>query len=178
MDGSIDSVKPEDWDRAARAALTAGRWAETGFSLETLNEHLARPFGDVSLVNRCLAFALWQQGHPVEVNVLLVGSDWMRCGAFGSAGGGPFWSLESRYRVLPKPEEFVLPSIDWSHVAPKWKWLSQDKCGDAFLTTARPTVVGREWLEGCDYAEAHGFASYAPGKGDWTKLIVQRPEGA
>ncbi|MFP3758507.1 hypothetical protein SB751_32000, partial [Cupriavidus sp. SIMBA_020] len=52
----------------------------------------------------------------------------------------PVWWPGHFYRVLPKPEELVLPSIDWSHVAPQWKWLVQDEGGVVTLFDHRPML--------------------------------------
>lgn len=170
---SIDNATPEEWDaivQAHHAGVVAQGDDKSDHLLRRLNAALEKPFGEVPIYWRCLAFGLWQQGHPVEF-ISPHSGRWMEAVC-------PTWEGELIWRVLPKPEELVLPSIDWSHVGPKWKWLAQDQCGGACLTTARPRADGEEWLEGCDYAEAHGFASFNHGKGDWTKLIVQRPEGA
>lgn len=175
MNGSIDSVKPEDWDRAARAALTAAKWAETGFSLETLNEHLARPFGEVALVDRCLAFALWQQGHRVlalvdEFDPVPMAGHWVDC-------AHPQWEALRRYRIAAKPEELVLPSIDWSHVT--FDWIAQDEDGTLCGYNSRPRPGHGEWGAATGaVANLQFLRSAKPGKGDWTKLIVQRPERA
>jgi len=169
---SIDNATPAEWDRAAQAAQTAAKWAETGFSLQTLNAHLYRPFGEVAMVDQCLAFALWRQGFPVQ---WLSNGDWI-----DSAFSGISWNPATRYRVLPKPEEPVLPSIDWSHVAPKWKWLAQDENGSVWIYTRQPQAPKDQprWI--AQTGQMHRcaeFTSCRPGRGDWRKLIVQRPEG-
>lgn len=169
---SIDNATQEELDGVARDAQTAARWVENGFSLKTLNAHLARPFGKVALVDRCLAFALWSEGYRFEYRREDSPGDWR--------AGDPCWSPELCYRALPKPEELVLPSIDWSQVAPKWKWLAQDKDEGLWLYTEMPKTGAGGWSNvSGDCADVSGvLAALVTGKGDWKKLIVQRPEGA
>lgn len=117
------------------------------------------------LASRALAFALYQDGWLAEYRA--DDGDW-------TLAKSPLWGPHMRYRICAKPEELVLPSIDWSAVHADFRWLAQDECGDAYLTSARPRATGEEWLEGCKYAEACGFSSFKRGKGDWTKLLVER----
>ena len=63
------------------------------------------------------------------------------------------YSLEGKYEQLyatqptlfPYPVEIVKkvtkPSIDWDHVAPKYKYLSEDSDGIAFLYDGEPYVL-------------------------------------
>ncbi|WP_063750542.1 hypothetical protein [Paraburkholderia bannensis] len=142
-------------------------------ALESLNRDLDKPFGEVALASRALAFALWQDGWPIEWRREDCPGDWREC--------SPSWEGELCYRVLPKPEELVLPSIDWSHVAAEYRWLVQDGSGSAYLSPKEPAVFdaqGGGWAAFWLVKDATHFSSFKPGKGDWRKLIVQRPEGA
>lgn len=77
----------------------------------------------------------------------------------------------------PQPDE-----IDWSHVAPEFKWMARDdKDQSAFLFTEEPFLDGGVWESrgfwhclGSD-APAAAFASYKPGTCDWKDSLVKRP---
>ncbi|CAM2151291.1 hypothetical protein [Paraburkholderia tropica] len=169
---SIDNATPEDWDaivQAHHAGVVAQSDDKSDHLLRRLNAALEKPFGEVPIYWRCLAFAMWQEGYRIERST--TGAAWSRIPT-------PQWNPNSLYRIAEKPEELVLPSIDWSHVAPEWRWLVQNPGGYGSLTSARPSPSCSEWVEGCNYSDASGFASFRRGKGDWRKLIVQRPEGA
>ncbi|WCM21388.1 hypothetical protein NDK50_08050 [Paraburkholderia bryophila] len=175
MSRSIDDATPEEWDAAVRAADIATdmlNYAAYG-DLGRLNDRLNGPFGEVELSDRCLAFALWQQGHPVERSTPEI-DEWHEC--------LPQWVRSVRYRLLPRPIPLVLPSIDWSHVDTHFGWLAQDQGGQSYLFEFEPEH-GNDYpgwgrrgknLAG-DMVVAKYFASFRPGSGDWKKLIVERP---
>ncbi|QFT69641.1 hypothetical protein FIU93_22850 [Labrenzia sp. THAF35] len=77
------------------------------------------------------------------------------------------------YRVKP-----VVPdSIDWSHVAPQYKWMARDKSGDSHVFRSKPFGQEHYWGTG-DYAiRADSFTSYTRGTTDWEDSLVERPEG-
>ena len=157
---------------AASYAVTASEaWTWDASQLAELNRHLDKPFGEVELFNRCLAFALWQTGHPVEF--WSVGAGW-------EASTRPLWAEFGRYRVLPKPEPLVLPSIDWSAVSPRLQWLTQDLSGVMIVFERKPSPneENGSWSAGfCGHmTHADNFSSAKYGRGNWRKLIVQRPE--
>lgn len=174
---SIDNATPEEWDaivQAHHAGVVAQSDDKSDHLLRRLNAALDKPFGEVQIYWRCLAFALWQAGHQIEHSI---------GGAYWNRTPTPQWSPKSLYRIAEKPEELVLPSIDWSHVAPQWKWLVQDEGGVVTLFDHRPMLSEPVGLWGFaavggKFLRADNFASAKPGKGDWRKLIVQRPEGA
>ncbi|RQM48670.1 hypothetical protein EHZ19_10730 [Paraburkholderia bannensis] len=174
---SIDNATPEEWDaivQAHHAGVVAQSDDKSDHLLRRLNAALEKPFGDVPIYWRCIAFALWQAGYPIEHSI---------GGAYWNRTPTPQWSPKSLYRIAEKPEELVLPSIDWSHVAARWKWMAQDKDGQLWLYHAQPEVSVESgwWFVGggknTENHEAGEFASAKKGKGDWRKLIVQRPEG-
>ena len=90
--------------------------------------------------------------------------------------GDPRWVPGLVYRVKPQPP--TKPGIDWSHVAPEYKWLARDASDSAYLYAGLPSVSGycSEWVANCDAYAANGFASYTPGTCDWGDSLVQRPE--
>ena len=103
------------------------------------------------------------------------------------------YSLEGKYEQLyvtqptlfPYPIEIVKkitkPSINWDHVAPKYKYLSEDSGGIAFLYGAEPHVAfdASAWYAQSDeIVEADGFASYTKGTCDWKDSLIKRPDSA
>ena len=71
------------------------------------------------------------------------------------------------------------PSIDWTHVNEKFKWLAVDVNGEAYVYENEPKVgVDSYWLcqEGTLY-EVNGLASYTPGTCDWKDSLIERPKG-
>jgi hypothetical protein len=79
------------------------------------------------------------------------------------------------YRVKPQP--LTKPTIDWSHVAPEYKWLARDFNGGGFLYEVKPER-GHDfaiWSAYCGFASTKGFASYQPGTCDWNDSLVERP---
>ncbi|WP_321953135.1 hypothetical protein [Paraburkholderia bannensis] len=145
-------------------------------ALEIINRDLAKPFGEVPLAMRALAFALWQDGWPVEFRNER--DEW-------HPTDQPLWGPRMVYRLGPHPESFVLPSIDWSHVSADFKWLAQDESGAAYLVDRKPSGAAScaapgagRWSYAGIWSRADLFTSFKRGSGDWRKLIVQRPEGA
>ncbi|WP_133254656.1 hypothetical protein [Paraburkholderia unamae] len=77
-------------------------------------------------------------------------------------------------------KEFVLPSIDWSHVSSEWNWLVQCSNGRLYLHQSKPEPHLGFW----DSIDENGriskslradcFASAKPGNGDWQLLIMER----
>ena len=84
------------------------------------------------------------------------------------------WS-EYNYRVKQTPD-----FIEWSHVAPEYKWMARDKGGDAYLFAKRPHVLGCMW-RARDDDDVKGeivspFKSYKHGTVDWEDSLVSREE--
>ena len=85
--------------------------------------------------------------------------------------------------LFPYPVEIVKkvtkPYINWDHVATKYKYLSEDSEGSAFLYEEEPYVAtgATAWYAQSDeIAEANGFVSYTKGTCDWKDSQVKRPE--
>lgn len=88
----------------------------------------------------------------------------------------PAWAGDVVYRVKPAP--LTKPSIDWSHVAPEWKWLARDDDGMMWLYEwPQPDCGVYSWKAHGRYADASAFASLTPGMCDWRDSLVRRPEG-
>jgi hypothetical protein len=84
----------------------------------------------------------------------------------------PMWNLgECDYRIAQTPD-----SIDWSHVAPEWKYMARDNIGRAYFFEVKPVLRSSCWA-GDKYVTAEGHASYKRGTVDWKDSLVTRPEG-
>lgn len=93
--------------------------------------------------------------------------------------GEPFWNWDlDKWRI--KPKEVVKPSIDWSHVSPKYKYLAMDRNGDVYLYTNKPVcdVECGEWdSSGGGLTDAASFTSFeAPEDVEWSESLVERPK--
>ena len=113
--------------------------------------------------------------YPVEVNF----------------GGGVYdhYTIDGRYTpnatqtLFPYPVEIVKkvakPSINWEHVAPKFKYLAEDSGGSAFLFEEKPFIASgaSAWsVQSVEVVDAIGFASYTPGTCDWKSSLISRPD--
>jgi hypothetical protein len=88
------------------------------------------------------------------------------------------WWVSSTYRVKPVP--LTKPSIDWSHVAPQYKWLAQDENGRAWLySDVAPyyDVGNKYWSSDARPVGARAFSSFQLGTCNWKDSLVERPEG-
>ena len=129
-----------------------------------------KPFGELDTETQNALFQAWRRGATMEYSYVEAPGIW-------STTNAPTWSENKLYRV--EPAEATKPSIDWSHVAPGYKWLARDEDGRSYLFDDKPTIRISVWLacDGIDYAHPDGFASYAPGTCDWKDSLVERPEG-
>lgn len=88
----------------------------------------------------------------------------------GSLGPNPLWNWGSfNYRKV-----VTKPSIDWSHVAPEYKWLAMDDGGRCFLYKSKPQKATTVWNGGTSYVSAHNFQSLTLGACDWKDSLVER----
>ena len=80
--------------------------------------------------------------------------------------------------LFPYPVEVVKavtkPSIDWSHVSPKYNYLAQDANGDGYLCGKNPHRMSMAWSMETPI-RATAFTSYVPGTCDWEDSLVKRP---
>ena len=99
------------------------------------------------------------------------------------------YTLEGKFHsqgnitLFPYPVEVVKaitkPTINWDHVAPKYKYFSEDSEGNAFLYEEEPYVAtgASAWYaQSNEVVEANGFASYTKGTCDWKDSLIERPE--
>lgn len=69
--------------------------------------------------------------------------------------------------------------IDWSHVAPEYKWLARDEDGSAYLFTSEPYLsrdTAWDFPSSGEFLDAIGFSSYKRGTVDWKDSLVKRPD--
>lgn len=72
-------------------------------------------------------------------------------------------------------------SIDWSHVAPEFKWMARGDGGvDTYIFNRKPSinVASSQWYSSdaaCLVVIAQHFASYKQGTCDWTESLQERP---
>jgi hypothetical protein len=122
---------------------------------------ITTPFG---LLDPETQAALKAHGGPYE---MFHGLGWMENGHYD-------FNSSITYRVKPAP--LTKPSIDWSHVAPEFKWLARDQCGDTYLYAFKPDAEVFVWVTEGVFCECKGFASYSPGTCAWRDSLVERPE--
>ncbi|GLZ73656.1 MULTISPECIES: hypothetical protein [Burkholderia] len=77
-----------------RLTLYVDGGARSSAALVSVNKALAKPFGQVPLAVRALAFALQQDGYPVECSTH--GNSWFPVTE-------PTFDAMTYYRLLPKP---------------------------------------------------------------------------
>lgn len=82
----------------------------------------------------------------------------------------PEWLESLEYRIKP-----TKPSIDWSHVADEYKWLSTSRDGFSYLSSEKPTYILGGWDYDSVKIPANGFKSFKSGKCDIKDSLVQRP---
>ena len=162
---SIDNATPEQWHQAAYLAnLTTTNAAAdlTPLDIEGLNRVLDRPFCEVPYVTRAYVLLLYQMGKIWLYDA--GGYRVMQC----------CWSKDGRYRVqLPVTK----PSIDWSQIKPKYKWLARDSNGAPHVFAHEPECLVDQWDAHSAFARVDSLVSYALGDCDWKDSLVERPAG-
>lgn len=85
-----------------------------------------------------------------------------------------YWNwVECDYRVA-----LTRPSIDWTHVAPQFRYLVRDKDGTCYLYTAKPYTDNFSImfvLGSGSFCDATSHASLNPGTCPWQDSLVERP---
>ena len=84
--------------------------------------------------------------------------------------------------LYPYPVEVVSrvvrPTIDWSHVHVKYRWIAKDPDGSHWLYAEQPTQTRYGWKsENGDCICADGFATLSPGFCDWEDSLIVGPGG-
>ena len=123
------------------------------------------PFGELDRETQLALFEAWLDGEKLEWEY---NSAWARFD-----GSGPTWHSKSTYRVRPEP--LTPDAIDWSHVAPEFKWMARESIGGTFLWPEKPISAAGGWHDGGVFISARYFASYKRGTVDWKDSLVERP---
>jgi hypothetical protein len=92
-----------------------------------------------------------------------------------TATSAPRWDwIHYPYRI----KQTTKPSIDWSHVAPEYKWLTRSRSGHGYLFYRQPKHDRKYWdgVSTSNSIYANNFASYAPGDCHWEDSLVRRPD--
>lgn len=126
-----------------------------------------KTFGELSKEEKLALFEAWVEGGKLQlyntdkecfVDIVYV-----------------VWSDDICYRIKPAPVE--MPSIDWRHVHPDYKWLAVGKNEAGLLYKEEPVRASAFWVAGTENVNASGFLSYRRGNVAWDKSLVKRPEG-
>lgn len=83
---------------------------------------------------------------------------------------GTAWIHLWDYRIAKKPD-----TIDWSHVAPEFKWMVRDPDGEVYLYKKHPVLYLDCWSSDSITSDAESHASYHRGTCDWKESLVIRP---
>jgi len=117
--------------------------------------------------HRAVAHA-WVDGAEVECKTPIT-STWQ-------GDSVPDWIEQNEYRIKP-----TKPSLNWSHVHPKYTHMAMGIDGRTWLHSKEPTSTPVEWvvLGSSDVCvvKAEGFASFKAGTCDWKDSLVARPQG-
>jgi hypothetical protein len=117
-----------------------------------------RPFGELDRETKVALLSAWVDGAQIQFKGFNIAS--------------PQWHPHYVYRVV-----VTKPSIDWSHVAPQFKWMATSKSGLTWLFEADPYLGQAMWCTNTGRCiNADTFASFRAGTCDWKDSLVQRPE--
>lgn len=117
--------------------------------------------------HRAVAHA-WVDGAEVEYKTSL-SVTW-------HVANSPDWYEQHEYRI-----HLTKPSLNWSHVHPKYTHMAMDLDGRTWLYSMEPTSTPVEWVvlvsSDVGVVKADGFASFKAGTCDWKDSLVARPQG-
>ncbi len=120
---------------------------------------------------RAAVMLAYADGAEIEArSQCLDGSIWL------GKEAAPVWNWESfDYRVKRVEPDY----IDWSHVAPGWKFMARDEAGQTYIYKSRPAIDDElSWFSPDSFSRCDGrFTSYRKGTADWKDSLVERPEG-
>ena len=75
------------------------------------------------------------------------------------------------YRIAPTPD-----TIDWSHLAPEWRFVTRDKSEIAWAYKSRPDLKNNHWCARCEYGARVITPSYRKNGMPWDQSLIERPE--
>ena len=106
-----------------------------------------------------------------------------------ACGGGDNYTMSGKSHtgflnrsLYPHPvevaEKVVRPTINWSHVHSKYRWLAKEPNGSHWLYEKQPYRTSYGWKsENGDCTCADGFATLSPGFCDWEDSLIVGPGG-
>lgn len=111
------------------------------------------------------------EGHTVEYKYEN-GENWITVEAFTFYINALDDALLNVYRIKP-----TKPSIDWSHVHPRYKYLARDDYGGIYLYEEEPYKLSRQWeSRRGDACRTDNLSSVKAGDCDWQDSLVKRPD--
>lgn len=138
-----------------------------------------KKFGELSREEQLALFAAWLDGKAIEFSFNP---------ADGWASAFPYHTRlvleKDRYYRIKPPIPATKPFVDWSQVAPQFKWMATDSDGTTWIYTVKPAVArhGDTRWSIQDTNNIHntisaaGFASFKPGNVEWWESLVERPK--
>lgn len=121
-------------------------------------------------VEKIAVMQAWEDGKPIEVR-RRSGDDWV---TVKRPIETPIWDWSLYDYRIAQPSK---PGIDWSHVAPEYKWMARDLSGRVYLYPRKPYPSSGAWFES-GYVPASAFASARPGDCDWRESLVSREDAS
>lgn len=133
----------------------------------------------------------WKTGQPPRCETYIVTVETVEKELYvrGALFTGYYWIIPSDDKVvawseLPAPHEPITkPSINWEHVAPKFKWLAKDVDGECYLYEDEPVWRQGGFISGTCWTNARrtltsadGFESLGTGTCPPEDSLVRRPE--
>lgn len=126
-----------------------------------------KTFNELTRAEQIELFEAWLDGKPVQIYLHYAGWTPIR-------RDYPDFEMGRHYRVAPEPD-----TIDWSHVAPEFKFMVRGGLDHVWLFHERPEISGGGWVSTGfgrkDCSSGGVFASYKQGTVDWKDSLVERP---
>lgn len=91
-----------------------------------------KTFGEMTRDEQIALFTAWLDDQEIEWLRNVKYDVWIRKRRADKSTSFVF-SNNICYRIVPKQDQ-----IDWSHVAPKYKYMARDECGEAYLFEEKP----------------------------------------
>lgn len=82
----------------------------------------------------------------------------------------PIWHLDNIYR-----KAITKPSIDWSIINKKWKWLAIEENGGIYLYEKKPVICKTGWTVAREYMHINDILDINTNNCPWEDSLVERP---
>ena len=83
----------------------------------------------------------------------------------------PSWFEKKAYRIAATPD-----TIDWSHLAPEWRFVARDKNGLAWAYINKPDLKSAAWCAKGEYGSRVTTPSFRNNGMPWDQSLIERPE--